>query len=467
MDSPTALDSVSTTEGWAARLARRLQHRPPGVVPVLSALLLGGAAAAFGIAPLAPDASQLPRRLVTEVVPTEPVDLQMEALAAHDLQLYRSETTRNSDTADSLLKRLGVTDPDAATFLRSDATARAVIEGRAGKLVRAAVDPLGRLGELVARFPAQDEAQAGTHFTRLTITRHEGEFRSRIEQAPLVPLTRVGSGTVRATLFTAIDEARLPEAVGTQLAEIFGTEVDFSRDLRRGDTFSVVYEAMTADGEPLASPSGAMVIGRVVAASLRTAGREFEAIWFEGEGQRGDYYDFKGQSMRRSFLPSPMEFSRVTSGFSMRRHPILKTWRKHLGVDYAAPTGTPVRAVGEGVVDFAGWQSGYGNVVRLRHGKDRETLYAHLSRVLVKTGETVDQGRNIGNVGATGWATGPHLHFEFRVNGEHRDPLEIAKASDAVVLAPKDRERFIEVAAGVRAQLDLTDPRAQQVAGLE
>ena len=127
--------------------------------------------------------------------------------------------------------------------------------------------------------------------------------------------------------------------------------------------------------------------------------------------------------MRRAFLASPMEFSRVTSGFAMRFHPILQTWRAHLGVDYGAPTGTPVRTVGDGVVEFAGVQNGYGNVVQVEHGNDRSTLYAHLSRIDVRKGQRVEQGQRIGAVGATGWATGPHLHFEFRVNGEHQDPL--------------------------------------------
>jgi murein DD-endopeptidase MepM/ murein hydrolase activator NlpD len=129
-----------------------------------------------------------------------------------------------------------------------------------------------------------------------------------------------------------------------------------------------------------------------------------------------------------------MEFSRITSGFAMRMHPLLKSWRAHLGVDYGAPTGTPVRTVGEGTVDFAGWQNGYGNVVQVQHGNERSTLYAHLSRIDVKVGQRVEQGQHIGAVGSTGWSTGPHLHFEFRIKGQHKDPVEVAKASDPVML---------------------------------
>lgn len=462
MDSPIAIDFPSA--GWPARLGRRLEHRPRGVVAVVSIAMLGAAAAAFGIAPLAPDAAELPRRVISQSVTMEPVSSQLEALAAHELQLYRSDTTRRTDTADSLLQRLGVTDPEAARFVRSDPIARLIVEGRPGKVIRASVDPLGRLGEMVARFPVLTEQPGETRFTRLTVSRQGSTFETRVENAPLVPQLRIGSGTISTSLFAAMDEARLPEAVATQLAEIFGTDVDFSRDLRRGDRFSVVYEAMTADGEPLATPSGALAIGRVVAASFHNAGREHEAVWFSSDGQRGGYYDFDGRSKRRSFLPSPMEFSRVTSGFSMRMHPILKTWRQHLGIDYAAPTGTTVRAVGDAVVDFAGWRGGYGNVVILRHGNDRETTYAHLSRILVRPGAHVEQGDTIGAVGSTGWATGPHLHFEFKVKGEHRNPLEMAKASDAVVLDASDRVRFAAVAASVRAQLEAADPAPRQLA---
>jgi murein DD-endopeptidase MepM/ murein hydrolase activator NlpD len=152
-----------------------------------------------------------------------------------------------------------------------------------------------------------------------------------------------------------------------------------------------------------------------------------------------------------------MEFSRVTSGFAMRFHPILQTLRAHRGVDYGAPYGTAVRSVGDGVVEFAGWQNGYGNVVKVQHGKERSTLYAHLSRIEVRKGQTVEQGQHIGAVGATGWATGPHLHFEFQVNGQHVDPLTIAKASDTLTIDAAARGRFAELSSSAKAQLDLAE----------
>jgi murein DD-endopeptidase MepM/ murein hydrolase activator NlpD len=173
----------------------------------------------------------------------------------------------------------------------------------------------------------------------------------------------------------------------------------------------------------------------VIAAEFRNAGRVFQAHWFQAPGEsEGQYYDAQGRSRKRAFLASPMEFSRVTSGFAMRLHPILRQWRAHRGVDYAAPIGTPVRTVGDGVVEFAGWQQGYGNTIEIRHSQDRSTLYAHLSRIDVKVGQRVTQGSTVGAVGNTGMSTGPHLHFEFRVAGVHQDPLVIAKQAEQKVL---------------------------------
>jgi murein DD-endopeptidase MepM/ murein hydrolase activator NlpD len=242
--------------------------------------------------------------------------------------------------------------------------------------------------------------------------------------------------------------------VAAQLAEIFSADIDFHRELRKDDSFSVVYEALTADGEVIPWNDGA---GRVLAAEFVNKGRAYHALWFSGADGKGAYFGLDGRSNRRSFLASPMEFSRVTSGFAMRLHPLLNTWRKHLGVDYGAPIGTPVRTVGEGTVEFAGWQNGYGNVVQIQHGGDRSTLYAHLSRIDVRKGQQVEQGQRVGAVGMTGWSTGPHLHFEFRIHGQHQDPIQVAKASEPVMLDPGARERFAAAAKALQAKLDIAE----------
>jgi murein DD-endopeptidase MepM/ murein hydrolase activator NlpD len=237
-------------------------------------------------------------------------------------------------------------------------------------------------------------------------------------------------------------------------SEIFATDVDFHRQLRRGDSFNIVYETFTADGEPIAWSQGA---GRVLAAEFVSGGKAHHAIWFAGADGRSGYFGLDGSSRRKAFLASPMEFSRVTSGFAQRFHPVLQNWRQHKGVDYSAPMGTPVRSVGDGVVDFAGRQNGYGNVVEVKHSNQRVTVYAHLSRMDVRQGQRVEQGQRIGAVGATGWATGPHLHFEFRVAGQHQDPLLIAKAAETVALDNASRSRFAAVAQKVQVKLDLAE----------
>jgi murein DD-endopeptidase MepM/ murein hydrolase activator NlpD len=354
------------------------------------------------------------------------------------------------DTVDGLLQRLGVSDSQAAAFLRRDAVARRIVEGRPGKLVSAVARDDGSLVELVARYPAEGE-RAATHFSRLTVQRQGDAWQASLETVPLEAQVRVGSGTIRSSLFAATDEAGIPDPVAIQIAEVFSADIDFHRELRRGDTFSVVYETLTADGEPIVWNQGT---GRVLAAEFVNAGRAHQALWYRGRDGRGGYYGFDGQSKRRTFLASPLEFSRVTSGFAMRMHPILQRMRAHKGVDYGAPTGTPVRVVGDGVVDFAGWQNGYGNVVIVRHSNNRTTLYAHLSRIDVKRGERVAQGRYIGAVGATGWATGPHLHFEFHVNGQHEDPLRIARSSEPVVLPAAERAAFEQQARVAATKLD-------------
>jgi murein DD-endopeptidase MepM/ murein hydrolase activator NlpD len=401
------------------------------------------------------DPAALPQRLITEIVAAEPAEPQLEALASHALDLYRSDVTRAGDTAQTVLRRLGVTDPTAQAFLRQDALAQRLFDGRGGRGVQVRALPDGMLLELVGRMPARDADQASTHFSRVTVRRGaDGQFSTNEQAAPLQSQIKLASGTIRSSLFAASDEARVPDAIAVQMAEIFAADIDMHRELRRGDTFSVVYESLTADGETIAwGPSA----GRVLAAEFVNAGKTHQAVWYRGADGRGAYFDLSGQSKRRAFLASPMEFSRVSSGFAMRFHPILQTWRRHNGVDYAAPTGTPVRSVGEGVVEFAGRQGGYGNVVQVRHGNNRSTLYAHLSRIDVRTGQRVEQGARIGAVGSTGWSTGPHLHFEFRVNGDHQDPLRIAKASETMTLPAASRTEFAALARALQSQLDLAD----------
>ena len=198
----------------------------------------------------------------------------------------------------------------------------------------------------------------------------------------------------------------------------------------------------------------------MLAAEFINKNQTYSAMWFKDGDGKGSYFGLDGQSKQRSFLSSPLEFSRVTSGFAMRMHPILNTWKQHNGVDYGAPTGTPVRTIGDGVVEFAGWQNGYGNVVHIKHGNELSTVYAHLSRLDVAKGAKVEQGETIGAVGQTGWATGPHLHFEVKIDGIQQDPLLVAQSSEGVLLSRAAKVRLTELSASVRAQLGVAQTLA-------
>ncbi|WP_338414873.1 peptidoglycan DD-metalloendopeptidase family protein [uncultured Sphaerotilus sp.] len=431
-----------------------VRRHPKTFSAIVTAVLTLSGVTAFGVAPLSMvDSTPKNIQTVTESVSPEGLAAQAEALAEYEMLLHRSDLTRSTDTADTLLRRLGVADPEASSFLRKDPVARTILSGRPGKMLRAVTESSpggGELQELVVRGPAAERTQLGSHFTRITVRRTEQGLTSVSEQVPMKIETRSGAATVRTTLFAATDEARMPDNITGQMADMFGNDVDFRRDIRPGDSFAVVYEALTADGEPVTWGGSA---GRVLAGRFIHGKETYEAVWFQESGKKGEYYSLKGQGKQKAFMSSPLAFSRVTSGFAMRFHPILQTWRAHLGVDLGAPMGTPVHTVGNGVVNFAGVQNGYGNVVIIGHSGGRETVYAHLSRIDVNKGASVTQGSVIGAVGATGWATGPHLHFEFKVKGAQVDPTQVARASETSELSGITRARFESQSKQMHAQL--------------
>jgi murein DD-endopeptidase MepM/ murein hydrolase activator NlpD len=437
---------------WATRLQTSLQKHPRRVLAGVAITLTVAGGGAFAVANLDDGSSKPQMSQVVESVNT----LSLPSLWANKpLQLFRSDVTRSSDTADSLLSRLGLSDPDAAAYLRNTRTARQQLIGRAGRMVSVEGDAEHHLTRLTARWVNDD----GENFTRWVIERNAEGFTERQETALLSVSTRMGNGTIQSSLFAATDDANIPDSVASQLADIFAGDIDFHRALRKGDRFAVVYESLEADGEVLRT-------GRVVSAEFVNNGKTHQAFWFkEANAKEGGYYNADGISLRRAYLASPLAFSRMTSGFKMRFHPILQTWRAHLGVDYAAPTGTPVRSVGQGIVDVAGSQGGFGNVVMVKHASGQTTVYAHLSRINVKRGQSVMQGQTLGLVGSTGWATGPHLHFEFRVNGQHKDPLTMARQSVAVEVSAAAREQFKRHAA--IAQVDLAAAATGQVSSAE
>jgi murein DD-endopeptidase MepM/ murein hydrolase activator NlpD len=263
------------------------------------------------------------------------------------------------------------------------------------------------------------------------------------------------SAEIRRSLIEALDEAEIPDNVVTRMADIFGTDVDLQRDLRRGDRLRVVYETLREAGS-LEPP----IVGRILAVQFRGGSRKLEAVWFDRADGSGGYHAFDGRNLARPFLASPLEFTRVSSGFSANRlHPVMRDWRAHKGVDLPAPIGTHVRAVANGTIDFIGQQRGYGNVIVVKHDARHMTLYAHLHRFSegLEPGATVQQGEVIGTVGQTGWATGPHLHFEFHIDGQHVDPMAVVAQEPVRALQSDERARFNALAGQYRARFGLLD----------
>jgi murein DD-endopeptidase MepM/ murein hydrolase activator NlpD len=290
---------------------------------------------------------------------------------------------------------------------------------------------------------------------RLVIVRERGGFRAFEEAVPIERSIETRSAEIRRSLLEALDVAEIPDNVVTKMADVFGTDVDLQKDLRRGDRLRVVYETLREAGS-LEPP----IVGKILAVQFRGGQRKLEAVWFDDGIGGGGYYTFEGRNLARSFLASPLEFTRVSSGFTESRlHPVLRDWRAHKGVDMPAPVGTNVRVVANGTIDFVGHQRGYGNVVVVKHDGRHMTLYAHLNQFAygLRPGSPVRQGEVIGTVGQTGWATGPHLHFEFHIDGQHVDPMAVVAQQPVRTLTGEDRSRFGVLAGQHRARFGLLD----------
>ena len=391
---------------------------------------------AFGIAP---DSAPIdvPQSLVRE-----PLDVpQTESADASGDRFVTQERVLRGDTVAALFERLGIRDAKALEFLKSDAT---------GRLIFRQLVP-GRT--LQAETSADGDLLALRYFVNsgslLEVTRTAEGLRARQRVISEAPRLVYKTATIRSSLFAATDAAGIPDAVAMQIARVFATDIDFHSDLRRGDRFSVIYEMVYEAGE-LVAP------GRIVAAQFVNDGRIYHAVLFrDDEGNEG-YYSLDGSNRAKAFLRSPVEFSRISSGFGTRFHPIFRNWRAHTGVDFAAPKGTRVLASADGTVVSAGWRGGYGNAIEIRHGSGITTLYGHLSAFAsgIRAGARVQQGQAIGYVGATGYATGPHLHYEFRIAGVFQDPLRVALPKADPVPA-RLRAQFDTIAAQARTRIGL------------
>lgn len=345
-----------------------------------------------------------------------------------------------NDTMDRLFRRLELNLADLA-ILRNLPDLRSQVDKlKPGELLRFKY----RDGELMGLERKLSDSET------LQVVRDENGFSTNVLENPLEVHTRTASATINSSLFQASAEAGLSDRVAFDLAEIFQYDIDFVLDIQAGDRFTVVYEEVFQDGEPLR-------IGNILAAKFVNAGREYRAVRYVDSQGRGQYYSPDGKSLRKAFMRSPVQFSRISSRFNLsRKHPVLNRIRAHKGVDYAAPTGTPVRAAGEGRVRFVGRQGGYGNVIELEHGSGVVTVYGHLSRFAPKLhrGQRVELAQVVGYVGSTGLATGPHLHYEYRVRGVHKNPQTVP-LPDAEPIPSAERERFLTATADLMNTLDL------------
>lgn len=340
----------------------------------------------------------------------------LEALAPESALPYVfNEHILPGDTLQSIFRRLRVDDSEAWTFLNSHDEARNVLRQlRAGRMLVAMVGPQGKLVSINLPVSRSNERfvvkRVGEDFA--VANGSAGELEASIEMR---------SGVITHALFAATDASGVPDSVASRFAEIFGTQIDFSRDIRSGDRFSVVYETIHDNGIPLGT-------GRILAAEFQNQGETYRVVLHREADGNEAYFTPDGRGLNQAFLRYPLEFTRISSNFGRRMHPIHKRWRSHNGTDFAAPKGTPVVASSDGRVSFVGTQNGYGKTVVIQHRDGYSSLYAHLNGFAqgIQAGQRVRQGQPIAFVGMTGWATGPHLHYEIRIRNVPQDPLRIA-----------------------------------------
>ncbi len=429
--------SLNKGEILAQKALRSAPHARLRWPLLIAAMPFFGVVAAFGIAPNTVPTDIEIRRVVEEL--TLPVQAAVDA--GENQLFWREERIRRGDTVATILGRLGVDDSEALTFLLQARGVRSLYQLIPGRAVRAVTTSDARLQRL---------SYLNASGKLLLVERRGDSFRAT-EGIPAVDARIMhSSGEITTSLFGATDAAGLHENIAIQIADIFSSDIDFHRDLRKGDRFSVVYEANYAHGEFAG-------VGKVLTAEFVNQNVTYRALHFQDEQGRGGYYTPDGKNVRKTFLRSPLEFSRVTSGFSNSRfHPILQSWRAHRGIDYGAPTGTRVRATADGTVTFAGWKGGYGKVVMMRHANGYSTLYGHLSEFAdgIRSGKRIVQGQIVGYVGRTGLATGSHLHYEFLVNGVQRNPNKLILPPGPPITADL-RQAFSEASRPLLARLDM------------
>ena len=384
-------------------------------------LLAGVVAASALMAGLALPGFAVAMRQTSESMPVTTLDLDVPQLSAEEMQGqpvigadepdWQVVKVHPGQTLGNIFQEQGLSSNDLARLLDQQSNAPALCHIHPGDEFAFQRSRNGTLNAL--RFDRDDRTRVVVSFANKNLR------ETRIERA-VERRTHVAHGVIESSLFGAGEEAGMSDMMVLQLAEAFGYDIDFAQDLRVGDSFTVIYDDVYREGERLRD-------GNIIAATFINHGKRYSAFRYTNAEGETRFYSEDGRPLRKTFLRTPVDFTRITSGFSVARmHPILGTMRAHKGVDYAAPMGTPIRAAGDGKIAFRGWQAGYGNVVIIQHNGHNSTLYGHMAHFANEAvGQRIAQGATIGYVGMTGLATGPHLHYEFRIDGQHRDPLTV------------------------------------------
>jgi murein DD-endopeptidase MepM/ murein hydrolase activator NlpD len=455
---PQASARVENSAGRSGS-PRSARHRPAGVLLVgaLAGLCLAAAAwlsiegpSAFGEPPApAPAAVAPPAGPAVEAAPGAG-DLAAAASAAiKPLESAVEVMVRRNDTLDSIFRRLQLSIQDLATVRGLPGIRQSLDFLKPGDVVKL-TSLNGELTSLTRRISDTDT---------LTVRRDPGgEFAANIVRNALEVRVAPLHGRISSSLFKTVNDLGASDQVALQLAEVFRYDIDFAQELQPGDSFTMVLEKVWRDGQFLRD-------GEIIAAEFVNNGRVYRAVRYTLPDGRHEYYTPEGKSTRKAFLLAPVQFSRISSGFGLRWHPVLNRIRSHRGIDYAAPLGTPVRAAGDGRVAFRGTEGGYGNVVMVTHPGGVETVYGHLSHFAPSLfpGKRLKQGDLVGYVGMTGLATGPHLHYEYRVGGVHRNPASI-RTLPAEPIAPALRADFDAQTRTVLASLDAATHTAELAA---
>ncbi len=389
--------------------------------------------------PLALDLPQPPAESEVAGVATPPA---ADDPVTDDPAQWHEITVRRGDTLAAIFSRLKLSPAELHAIMalgKPTATLKTLLPGQQFRLRTGSEQSLQAL---IYRI----DAMKSLHITRGP----DGYQAQVVERSPDVRLTHAAA-TIDSSLFLAAQKAGLPENLIMELAGIFAWDIDFALDIREGDRFSIIYEENYLDGKKLRD-------GDIVAAEFTNQGRTYRAVRYTDASGHTDYYTPDGLSLRKAFLRTPVSFTRISSRFGMRYHPLLNRMRAHQGVDYAAAKGTPIKAAGDGKIIFRGRKGGYGNVVIIQHGGHISTLYGHMWKFAggQRIGSHVRQGQIIGYVGQSGLATGPHLHYEFRINGVHRNPLTV-KLPNASPIASAYKADFVAASGKLLAQLDLYD----------